>query len=119
MYNHESCGNKAVLDCSQPPGDLQPILREEVESAVASLKKGKSAGVDNIPAERVQADEESMTDVLTEICTGSGEQQNGLPNGPSRGLLHSLKRATYSSARTTELSASSVIRARHAECHLE
>ena len=25
--------------------DLQPILREEVEIAVASLKKGKSAGV--------------------------------------------------------------------------
>ena len=33
--------------------DLQPIFREEVEIAVASLKKGKSAGVDNIPAELV------------------------------------------------------------------
>ena len=33
--------------------NLQPILREEVEIAVASLKKGKSAGVDNIPAELV------------------------------------------------------------------
>ena len=43
--------------------------------------------------------------------TGSGEQENGLPHGLSRWLLHSLKRATCSSARTTELSASSVIRA--------
>ena len=52
----ESCGDNAVLDCSQPPEeDLQPILREEVEIAVVSLKKGKSAGVDNIPAELVQA----------------------------------------------------------------
>ena len=51
MYNYESCGDNSVLDCSQPPEeDLQPILREEVEIAVASLKKGKSAGVDNIPA---------------------------------------------------------------------
>ena len=52
----ESCGDNAVLDCNQPPGeDLQPIPREDVEIAVASLKKGKSAGVDNIPAELVQA----------------------------------------------------------------
>ena len=44
LYNYESCGDNAVLDCSQPPKeDLQPILREEVEIAVASLKKGKSA----------------------------------------------------------------------------
>ena len=56
LYNYESCGDNAVLDCSQhPEEDLQPILREEVEIAVASLKKGKSAGIDNIPAELVQA----------------------------------------------------------------
>ena len=56
MYNHESCGDNAVLDYSQPPDDdMQPILRETIEVAVASLKKGKSAGVDNIPAELVQS----------------------------------------------------------------
>ena len=33
-----------------------------------SLKKGKSAGVDNIPAELVQAGGGTMIDVLTEIC---------------------------------------------------
>ena len=66
---NESCGDNTVLDRSQPPEeDLQPILREEVEIAVASLKKGKSAGVDNIPAELVQAGRETMIDVLTEIC---------------------------------------------------
>ena len=69
LYNYESCGDNAVLDCSQPlEEDLQPILREEVEIAVASLKKGKSAGVDNIPAELVRAGGETMIDVLTEIC---------------------------------------------------
>ena len=47
---------------------LQAILSEEVEIAVASMKKGKSAGVDNIPAELVQAGGESMIDVLTETC---------------------------------------------------
>ena len=69
QYNYESCADNAVLDCSQPPEeDLQPILREEVEIAVASLKKGKSAGDDNIPAELVQAGGETMIDVLTEMC---------------------------------------------------
>ena len=65
LYNYESCGDNAVLDCSKPPEeDLQLILREEVEIAVASLKKGKSAGV-----ELVQAGGETMIDVLTEICS--------------------------------------------------
>ena len=51
LYNYESCGDNAVLDCSQPSEeDLQPILCKGVEIAVASLKNGKSAGVDNIPA---------------------------------------------------------------------
>ena len=41
--------------------------REEVEIEVALLKKGKSAGVDNIPAELVKAGGETMIDVLTKI----------------------------------------------------
>ena len=41
LYDYESCGDNAELDCSQPPEEgLQPILREEVEISVASLKEG-------------------------------------------------------------------------------
>ena len=41
-----------MLDVPPPiNNDRYPILREEVEAAVKSLKKGKSAGVDNIPSE--------------------------------------------------------------------
>ena len=47
--------------------DDHPILRREVEAAVQSLKKGKSAGVD-IPAELVQADGEDVITALTTIC---------------------------------------------------
>ena len=69
LYNHESCGDNAVQECSQPPEeDPQSILHEEVEIAVASLKKGKSAGVDNILTEFVQAGGETMIDVLMKIC---------------------------------------------------
>ena len=69
MCSHGSCGDNAVPDCSQPSEDLQPILREEVEILVASLKTGKAPGVDNIPAELVQAGGETMIDVLTQICS--------------------------------------------------
>ena len=48
--------------------DSCPILREEVEAAVKSLKKGKSAGMDNIPSELVQAGGEAMIDMLLIIC---------------------------------------------------
>ena len=108
-----SCGDNAVLDCSQPPEeDLQMMLREEVEIAVASLKKGKSATMDNIPAELVQASGETMIDVLTEICNRiwrTGEW----PTPRTHSLIITLpKKATCRSARTTERSASLVIRAK-------
>ena len=68
LHNYESCGDNAVLDCSQPPENLQPILREEVKIAAASLKKGKPAGGDNILEDVVQAGGETMIDVFTQTC---------------------------------------------------
>ena len=51
LYCHKASGAPLVLDCFQTDTeDDHPILRKEVEAAVQSLKKGKSAGVD-IPAE--------------------------------------------------------------------
>ena len=65
MYNHETQGDCAVLTGPHSTNqDDLPILREEVEAAVTSLKKRKSAGVDNIPAELVQAGGEAMIDAL-------------------------------------------------------
>ena len=58
-----------MLDVPPPTNsDSYPILREEVEAAVKSLKKGKLAGVDNISSELVLAGGEAMTDVLLIIC---------------------------------------------------
>ena len=45
-----------------------PVLREEAEEAVHSLKAGKSTGVDNIPSELVKNGGEATTTVLTVIC---------------------------------------------------
>ena len=46
LYNYKANGDPSVLNC--PLTDIEddhPILRREVEAAVQSLKKGKSAGV--------------------------------------------------------------------------
>ena len=69
LYNYKANEDSSVLNCPQiGTEDDQPILRREVEVAVQSLKKGKSAGVDNIPAELVQAGGEDVITVLTTIC---------------------------------------------------
>ena len=68
LYNYETEGDPIVLDCPQiPDEEHHPILREEVEAAIKALKMGKSTGVDNIPAELVQAGE-AMIDIPTMMC---------------------------------------------------
>ena len=63
MYNHKANKYPLVLDCPQTDTeDDHPILRRELEAAV------ESAGVDNIPAELVQAGGEDVTTALTTIC---------------------------------------------------
>ena len=43
LYTHTATGYPKVLDVPPPiNNDIYPILREEVEAAVKSLKKGKS-----------------------------------------------------------------------------
>ena len=54
LYNYKANGDPSVLDCPKTDTeDDHPVLRREMEAAVQSLKKGKSAGVGNIPAELV------------------------------------------------------------------
>ena len=80
LYDYKANGNPSVLNCPQPYSeDDRPILRREVEAAVQSLKKGKSAGVDNIPAVLVQAGGEDVITALTTICN----KENGQPLGRS------------------------------------
>ena len=69
VYNHKANGDPSVLTCPQThTEDGHPILLKEVEAAVRPLKKGTSAGVDNIPAELVQAGGEDVIITLATIC---------------------------------------------------
>ena len=68
LYTHAT-GDPKVLDVPPPiNNDSYTILREEVEAAAKSPKKGKLAGVDNIPSELVQEGGEAMIDMLLIIC---------------------------------------------------
>ena len=70
LYNHDTQGSRAVLTGPHSTNqDDLPILREEVEAAVKSLKKRKPAGVENIPTELIQAGGEAMIDALHIICS--------------------------------------------------
>ena len=69
LYNYKANGDPSVLNCPQTDKeDDQPILRREVEAAVQSLKKGKSAGVDNISAELVLTGGQDVITALITIC---------------------------------------------------
>ena len=65
-YNYKAYGDPSVLNCPQTEDDLS-ILRKKV-AALQLLKKGKSAGVNNIPAELVKTGEEDVITALTTIC---------------------------------------------------
>ena len=68
LYNHKANGDPSILNCPQTDTeDDHPILRKEVEAAVQSMKKGTSAGIDNIPAELVQVGGEHVITALTTI----------------------------------------------------
>ena len=51
LYNYKANGDPSVLNCTQTDTeDDHPIRRRDVEAAGPSLKKGKSARVDHLPA---------------------------------------------------------------------
>ena len=63
IYRLTTTGDPKVLDVPPPINNHgYPIRREVAEAAGKSLKKGKSAGVDTIPSELVQAGGEAMID---------------------------------------------------------
>ena len=94
LYNYRATGDPEVLNV--PPAtnnDNHPILREEVEAAVKTLKKGKSAGVDNIPAEMVQAGGENIS-VLLIICNNI-RQTGEWPTHWTQSLVITLPKKGY------------------------
>nr|XP_049612464.1 uncharacterized protein LOC125989972 [Syngnathus scovelli] len=69
LYTHKIKGNPKVLTAPAATNNHKDsILREEIVSAVQSLKPGKSPGVDNITAELIKAGGDPIIDALLLIC---------------------------------------------------
>ena len=71
LYNCKTSRDSSVLNCPQTDTeDDHLILHKEVEAAVQSLRKGKSARIENIPlpAELIQAGGEAAITALLKIC---------------------------------------------------
>ena len=71
LYNYELHPDTSLFQSNQTPtqeAESLPVLREEVEEAVQSLKAGKSPRVDNIPSELLKNGHETTPTVLTAIC---------------------------------------------------
>ena len=67
LCNHRTIWDLSVLNCpKRDTEDDHPTLHKEV--GAESQKKGKSAAVDNIPAELVQAGGEAAFTALLKIC---------------------------------------------------
>ena len=70
LYNYEFHRDTNLLQSNQTltqEAEIPPVLREEVEEAVRSLKERKSQEVDNIPAELLKNGGKATTTVLTAI----------------------------------------------------
>ena len=69
LYTFQNKGDLSVLICQEPTEDGEfPIIRQEVESAIKTLKCGKAAGVDNVPAELITQCGQPVVEVLHAIC---------------------------------------------------
>ena len=113
LYNYKASGDPSVLNCPQADiEDGHPSLRKEMEATVQLLKKGKSAGVDNIPAELVQAGTEDIITALTPICHKIWQTGERLTPWTQFLLITLPERGNCSNARTTERLASSATQAK-------
>ena len=71
LYNYKLHPDTGLLQSNQIPtqeAESLPVLWEEIEEAVPSLKAGKSPVVNNIPSELLKNGGKATTAVLIVIC---------------------------------------------------
>ena len=82
LYRNNADGDISVLTVNEPSNqDTFPILESEVEAAIQALKMGKSAGIDNIPAELIKAGGHIVIQILLDICNKIWVLESGHQTG--------------------------------------
>ena len=68
LYNYQITSVRNLLSNRKSYSEISPlIIKSEVEQAIRSIQKGKSAGVDNIPGELFTHGGEDMLTVMTTL----------------------------------------------------
>ena len=69
LYNYQITPDRNLLSNRKSDSEISPpIIKSEVEQAIRIIKKGKAAGVDNIPGELFTHCREEMLTVMTTLC---------------------------------------------------
>ncbi|CAM4580653.1 unnamed protein product [Leuciscus chuanchicus] len=69
LYNHpDQADSEILVGTSLGKEDYFPILCEEVEAAIRSLKNRKAPGIDNVPTELTKEGGSITIDMLMKIC---------------------------------------------------
>ena len=105
LYNYEIHPDNSLLQTDLPSTDGEdslPILREEVEVAVQSLKLGKSPGVDNVPSELVKHGGNEVVKALTALCQWIQEQKKWPKEWTQSLMIHYQRKEISGNVRTTE-----------------
>ena len=85
FINNMSKGDISVLTVNEPSDQGNfPILESKVEAAIQALKMGKSAGIDNIPAELIKAGGHIVIQILLDICNKIWEMESGHQTGQNQ-----------------------------------
>jgi len=86
--------------------------RTSIQQLHINMKKGKTAGLDNITAELVQAGEKPRSTLSPSCAIKSGRVVSGPHHGPSHSSSHFRKKAICNCAKTTAPSVLSAISAK-------
>ena len=107
LYNHKTNRDPAVLNCLQTTEeDVLPILHEELEAAVKSLKKGGQLELTTYQRNWfIKQGEKPWSPPLQQSATRPGRQENSPRHGPSHLLSRFPRKVTYSCAKIIERSA--------------
>ena len=69
LYNYQITPDSNLLNNIKSYSEISsPIIKSEVEQAIRSIKKGKAAGVDNIPGKLFTHGGEEILTVMTKLC---------------------------------------------------
>ena len=101
LYTFQNKGDASVLISQEPTDEGEfTILRQEVESAINTLKCGKAAGVDNVPADLITHGGQPVVEVLHAICNKIWETGKW-PSTWTESSPPYLRKATFNCAITT------------------